>query len=201
MSAYDACVLYTAIKLHFTPGNKYDFFKFCGKVKNITPENFEIRPDRWFFHKLSKTYPHKEDLTFFFAANFFVGGNLWVRDLLGTEADQRYQEKLRIKESIQYLVTGEITTLLEGDFPQTLKVTDGQFPVLLDMVQRGEILEETLLALDAAIGLLPVWKTKIRDTILFPAIHHRLVAYRPFLTFDIKKLRELVKNSLDKPAK
>lgn len=200
MTAHEVCVLYTAIKLHFEPG-PYNFFKFHGKVKNITPQNFDLRPDRWYFHKLSKTYPDKDALTFFFASNFFVRGRVWVRDLLGTESDHIYQEKLRIKESLHYLVTADIDTLILGDFPQTVKVVEGQIPSLLNMAQHGEILEETVVVLNAVMGLFPIWEKKISDTILFPAIKTRCVAYEPFLLIDKKKFRAFLRKSLDRANK
>jgi hypothetical protein len=193
--------MYTALKLHFTPGT-YDFFKYHGKVKNITPQNFETRKDRWFFHKLSKVHSDESECAFFIAANMFQRDKLWVRDLLGNEAEDIYREKLRVKESLHYIMTGDLAYLISHEssaveqMKEIVRVGDGQAPRLLEMAQQRDIAVETLIALNTAINFLPVWEKKLNDTILFPVFKHKCLAYEPFLGIDKKKVRELVKSKL-----
>jgi len=202
LTGFDACVLYTALKLHFTPGT-YDFFKYRGKVKNITPENFEIRKDRWFFHKLSKVHSDYDGCAFFIATNMFKKDKLWVRDLLEQEANDIHKECLRVKESLDYIMTGDLGFMLpsyeddlSGQMKALLKVEDGQAPRLLEMAQQRDIAVETLIALNTAINFLPVWEKKLHDTILFPVFKHKCLAYEPFLGIDKKKVRETLKSKL-----
>jgi len=184
-----------SLKLHFTPGLTYDFFKYQGKVKWLTPVMFEVRKDRWFFHKLSKLYSDPDQCAFFLASNFFGGNTTWVRDLLGEEAKSVYLEKLRVKESLEYLVWNDVDAMLP-DFKDYLTVRDGENPMLLNMAYQGEVEKETLVALNAVIGFLPIWEKKITDTILFPTFKHKCLAYEPFLGIDKKKLRETLKMRL-----
>ncbi len=197
MTGYDVCVMYTALKLHFTPGT-YEYFKYNGKIKNITPQNFELRKDRWFFHKLSKTYPDKDELLLFMAANFFVRPVVWVRDLLTEESRDVYLEHKRIQESLEYLVLQDVESLCAKfpDFKALLKVNDGENPPLVDLALQGEIMRETFIVLNAMIGFLPIWGKKVTDTIIFPTFKHRCERYAPFLKIDAKKFRRLLLSRL-----
>lgn len=195
MTGYEACKMYMALKLHFDASSKYDFFKYEGRIKWLTPEKFDLRPDRWFFHKLSKLYFDNTTCLFFLAANFFDGQTTWVRDLLGEEAKTIYLEKLRIKESLEYLVMQDVDAMLP-DIKSYLMVQDGENPILLNMAYRGEVEKETVVALNAAMEFLPVWEKKITDTILFPPFKHHCLAYQPFLNINVKKFRETLKMKL-----
>lgn len=205
MSGFELCVLYTALKLHFAPG-PYDYFHYCGKV-NLTPETYEHRKDRWFFHKLASKLKDKETATFFMAANFFSRKSLWVRDLLEEESQEIYRERLRVRDSLFYIVNEDLEmTLADPDGTLTvetvqhaLKVVDGENPELLTAALQGNIHTETLIVLNAAINFFPVWEKKITDTILFPAFKNKCLAYQPFLGIDVKKFRETLKTRLTKP--
>ena len=194
LSGYDGYLLYLGLKLHFSPG-KYDFFKYCGHVKT-NPQQFDLRKDRYFFHKLVRKYPDKDTLTFFLASNFFSRKVVWVRDLLTEEAREVYIEKLRIKESLEYIVTGDLGFLFEGDFKALLKVENGENPGLLTLATRGDIHTETFVVLNAVIGFLPTWEKKITDTILFPDFKHKCERYQPFLGIDTKKFQKMLRERL-----
>lgn len=196
MTGYEACKMYMALKLHFDPSSKYDFFKYEGRIKWLTPEKFDLRKDKWFFHKLAKLYTDNTECLFFLAANFFEQERVtWVRDLLGEEARSVYLERLRVKESLEYLVMQDVDAMA-GEIKFYLKVENGENPVLLNMVYRGEVEKETLVALNSVIGFLPIWEKKLSDTILFPPFKHRCLAYEPFLGINKKKFRETLKMRL-----
>jgi len=195
MTGHEACKMYMALKLHFDPASKYDFFHYEGRIKWLTPEKFDRRTDRWFFHKLSKLYSDNTTCLFFLAANFFDGQITWVRDLLGEEAKTIYLEKLRIKESLEYLVMQDVDAMLPN-IKDYLTVSNGENPMLLNMAYQGEVEKETIVALNSAIGFLPMWEKKITDTILFPSFKHRCLAYEPFLGINKKNLRATLKQRL-----
>lgn len=196
MTGFDVAHIYMALKAHFSPGT-YNFFKYQGKVKWLTPQRFETHKDKWQFHKLSKLYPDRESCILFIAANFFEVGDVWIRTLFTEESKTIYLEKLRIKESLEYLVMQDLTPIA-SNFKAYLTVQDGKNPSLLDMVYHGTIQKETLIALNAAIGFLPVWEKKLTDKIIFPTLKHRCLAYEPFLQINVKNLREKIKSELTK---
>ena len=82
MSAYKACCLYRALKLHFT--TDYDFNKYKGKLK-YTPSQFEKNKHRYVYEKLAKKFSD-EDLKKFYIANFLQNDAVWVQDLLSQDA-------------------------------------------------------------------------------------------------------------------
>lgn len=197
MDGYDACMMYLSMKVHFAPGT-YDYHRYNGKVA-LKFETYEHRKDKWFFHKLAKKYPDKETLEFFLASNFFSRQVLWVRDLLMEESNGVYLERLKAKESLEYLIDQDLNYILQrcGNFKDLLAVHDAQFPRLLVMAFQDEIHRETLIALNQAIGFFPMWDTKIGDTILYPVFAHKCLRYAPFLGLpDMKNFRAWLKTRL-----
>ena len=208
MTGFDVAQVYMALKAHYSSGS-YDFFKYNGRVKWLNPDRFEHHKDKWQFHKLSKLYPDREACTFFIASNFFESGDVWIRTLFTEDAKNIYLEKLRIKESLEYLVMQDVEKIRTGmlltseqklsripEFKDYLTVKDGQNPALLNLAYHNELPKETIVALNAAIGFLPVWEKKIADSIIFPSFKHRCLAYEPFLKINVKSLREKLRMEL-----
>lgn len=195
MDGYDTYCLYTGLKLHFSPG-KYDYFKYYGRTKTSV-HTFELRKDRYFFHKLARKYPIKDDLLFFLAANFFSSNIRWVRELLTEEAHQTYLDRLRIRDSLDYMVKQDLADLPSNteDFKTLLSVKE-EYPPLFVMVTHGTIREETLIVLNAVIDFLPVWSGKITDTILYPDFAHKVIRYAPFLQIDVKNFQHILRSHL-----
>ena len=74
MNGFEVYKVYLAIKLHFTSKNQsYDFHKHGGRT-TARLETFTKRRDRYFFHKLSKSY---NDITIvdYFVSNFVTNTN------------------------------------------------------------------------------------------------------------------------------
>jgi len=190
--------MYMALKHHFDPSSSYDFFKYEGRLRWLTPQKYELRPDKWFCHGLSKLYPDNATCLFFLASNFFEGNTTWVRDLLSEESKIIFQDKLKIKESLEYEVTQDLNIALAGPdgtlttqaLKDALRVVKGRHPTLLTGALQGSIRKETLIVLNSLIGFLPVWEKKISDTILFPPFKHKCVSYEPFLCIDKKKFQQ-----------
>ena len=91
---FDAYQKYLAIKLHFSQPS-YDYFKYHGKT-NARKDKFDLRQDRFFFHKLSK----KENLELYLACNFMENPELWAGQLLEQECIDRYKETLKRHQSL-----------------------------------------------------------------------------------------------------
>jgi hypothetical protein len=197
VTGFDAFKLYQALHLHFTDP-KYDFFRYGGSVKHCTPERFEIRRDKFYFHRLAKSYPDIEELKFFLAANFFTQKVDWVRDVSSDEAEDMFKRCKRIKDSLEYIVNEDL-----GKYHYTvptlqaaLVVTDGRYPTLLNQALVHDIHEETVVALNTLVGFLPTWGEKIVDTILFPPIKLRYERYVPFLGINEESFRVSVRKQL-----
>ena len=92
---FDVFKTYLAVKNHFT--TDYDYNKYGGRV-TAKLESFTKRPDRYFFHKLSKRY-NERDILDFFVANFAVDGNKWIGNVLNNEGAENYTKYKKYKES------------------------------------------------------------------------------------------------------
>jgi len=94
----EAYKTYLAIKNHFK--TSYDYFKYNGRVK-VTNESFLKRRDKYFFAKLERRYK-KNELVYFFVANFMKDEGMWSGSLVGNESESVYKEWLKYAESLKY---------------------------------------------------------------------------------------------------
>lgn len=195
MTGYEAFSLYESLKLHFNK-DSYDFFKYNGKT-NITVTAFENRKDKYHFYKLSRKYSDKEELTDFIVANLLVSERLWVGDLLCEDADIRYRARKKVLQSLSYVFENDCKVLFESvSDPNEVIKTEGDYPVLLTKAFRKEVSIETVVILDKILGFLPMWNTKLNDTVRWPEYYRKLIKYAAFLPQDVVKYKMLLKKVL-----
>jgi hypothetical protein len=187
MTPYEAYKLFMAIKMHFTQPT-YDFFKYHGKV-NANLDSFNRRKDKYHFAKLAKL----KDATGYLVAQYTAGNfNGWAGDLFTEEAERTYMQYLSRQQSITYNFQSDLGKLEEG-FISKFKAKDGQHPEALVMFRRGNISIETFTILNNHLNFFQLWDTRIDDTVLWPSIRERCLKYRPFLHYDRKKIKEMIK--------
>ena len=187
MTPYEAYKLFMAIKMHFTQPT-YDFFKYHGKV-NANLDSFNRRKDKYHFAKLAKL----KDATGYLVAQYTAGNfNGWAGDLFTEEAERTYMQYLSRQQSITYNFQSDLGKLEEG-FISKFKVKDGQHPEALVMFRRGNISIETFTILNNHLNFFQLWDIRIDDTVLWPSIRERCLKYRPFLHYDRKKIKEMIK--------
>ena len=197
MTGYEAFGLYESLKLHFSK-DSYDFFKYNGKT-NISVTSFENRKDKYHFYKLSRKYTNKDDLIDFLVSNFLEDDKTWVGRLLEEDAEVRYTKRKKTLQSLSYVFENDCRTLFEGvDDPNSLIVTDGDYPVLLTKALRKEISIETFLILNKILGFFPMWNKKITDTIRWPDFRRKCEKYTAFLPQDVVKFKMILKKVMGK---
>jgi len=188
MDAFDAYKMYCALKSHFYT-KYYDYFKYNGAVR-ASKSTFEKRTDKYFFHKLSK----QKSVLDYLVANFVYSGDDWVGNLVNNqEADKRYREMMKVRESLSYIFTEDLNNL-DSDFNSNFIVTDGQHPPALRKYLRNEIRIETLIILDDLAGFFKVWSRRIEEPIIWPQVHLKCKKYRPFFQYDRQKMKQIVLN-------
>ena len=106
-SGFETYIKYLALKKHFTTDG-YDYHKYNGKVR-ASIETFRTRPDAYSFAKLSK----RDDVINFMLANFINNPNIWIRQLLDFEAQDRYNDWRKKQESLTYTFKSELKNLQE----------------------------------------------------------------------------------------
>lgn len=196
ISAFETYSIYTALKLHFT-SNDYNFFTYNGKI-NTSINAFENRKDKWHFTKLSRKFSNKEGCIDFLVANFLEDDKVWVGTLLTEEADGIFKQRQKVIQSLSYTFENDCNLLFANvtNPNELLKIIDGEHPLLLKKTMQNVIQIETLCILAKILGFLPMWNSKITDTIIWPLWQSKVIKYSPFIQFDEAKKRRILKNSI-----
>lgn len=190
----DAYKTYLAIRNHFK--SDYDFFKYNGKMK-VSNESFLKRRDKFFFAKLERRYK-KNELVYFFTANFINDDNMWSGTLVGSESEKVYNEWLKYAESMKYnfrLDCEKLQNELEMKdlkFDDLFKLNKYGHPILLNKLLGGHISIETFSIMDIVLSFTTRWDKAI-DDFSYDSIKHKVVKYKPFLPIDKDVYKEIMR--------
>ena len=160
---FDVYKTYLAIKNHFT--TDYDYVKYGGKV-TAKLETFTKRSDRYFFHKLSKRY-NQDDVLDYFVANFSVGDNKWIGNLLDNEGTQNYTKYRKYKESFDYHFRNDCSNIFNDlsnrgiSFDDGFLVHNGQHPRILRLLIQRRIHIQTAVIINSVLSFSKAWDKEI----------------------------------------
>ena len=197
MNGFEIYKVYLAVKLHFTSKNQsYDFHKHNGRT-TARLESFTKRRDRYFFHKLSKSY-NDRTIVDYFVSNFVTNTNLWIGDIIGKSGDENYKQWSKKLEALHYYFEQDIDYMLSQDisFDDIFTSKDGQHPPILKMFLSKRINFETFLILDDILSFTKQLNKDITETVLWPKLYDRMVRYKPFLKYNITKYKVTLRNKL-----
>jgi hypothetical protein len=197
MNGFEVYKIYLAIKLHFTSKNQsYDFHKHNGRT-TARLETFTKRRDRYFFHKLSKSY-NDSSVVNYFLSNFVSNTNLWVGDIIGKTGDDHYKQWSKKIEALHYYYEQDIDYILEKKifFDDIFTSKDGQHPPILKMFLSKRINFETVIILDDILSFSKRLNKNIKETVLWPKLYDRMIRYKPFLKYNIAKYKMTLKLKL-----
>ena len=201
MNGFEVYKVYLAIKLHFTSKNRsYDFHKHGGRT-TAKLETFTKRRDRYFFHKLSRTY-NSTTVVDYFVSNFVSNTNLWVGDIIGSTGDESYKEWSKRIESLHYYYEQDIDYMIERmtankmSFDDIFTSKNGQHPPILKMVLSKKICVETFVILEDILSFAKRLDKDISETVLWPKMHDRMERYKPFMKFNSTKYKMTLRNKL-----
>ncbi len=197
MNGFEVYKIYLAVKLHFTSkGRSYDFHRHLGKT-TARLETFTKRRDRYFFHKLSKSY-NNNTIVDYFVSNFVTNTNLWVGDIIGKTGDDNYKQWSKKIEALHYYYEQDIDYILEQDykFDDLFKSVNGQHPPILKMFLSKKINFETVLILDEILSFTKQLNKNISEKVLWPKLYDRMIRYRAFLNYNLTKYKMTLKRKL-----
>jgi len=197
MNGFEIYKIYLAIKLHFTSKNQsYDFHKHLGRT-TARLATFTKRRDRYFFHKLSKSYNDKSAIDYF-VANFVSNTNLWVGDIIGKTGDDNYKQWSKKLEALHYYYEQDIDYILGRDikFDDLFLVKKGQHPPILKMFLSKRINFETFLILDEILSFSKQLNKNINEKVLWPKLYDRMIRYKPFIKYNVTKYKKTLKDKL-----
>ena len=197
MNGFEVYKIYLAVKLHFTSkGRSYDFHRHLGKT-TARLETFTKRRDRYFFHKLSKSY-NSNTIVDYFVSNFVTNTNLWVGDIIGKTGDDNYKQWSKKIEALHYYYEQDIDYILEQDykFDDLFKSVNGQHPPILKMFLSKRINFETVLILDEILSFTKQLNKNINEKVLWPKLYDRMIRYKSFLNYNLTKYKMTLKRKL-----
>ena len=194
MNGFEVYKIYLAIKLHFTSKNQsYDFHKHNGRT-TARLETFTKRRDKYYFHRLSKSYDNKSIVNYFLS-NFVSNTNLWVGDIIGKAGDEHYKQWSKKIESLHYYYEKDIDYIIERMTTKDIKFNDlflsidGQHPPIIKMFLAKKINFETLIILDDILRFTKRLNKDIKEKVLWPKMFDRMKRYKPFLSYNITKYK------------
>ena len=197
MNGFEVYKIYLAIKLHFTSKNQsYDFHKHNGRT-TARLETFTKRRDRYFFHKLSKSY-NDNSIVDYFLSNFVSNTNLWVGDIIGKSGDDHYKEWSKKLEALFYYYEQDLEYMLEQniEFDDIFTSKNGQHPPILKMFLSKRINFETFIILDDILSFSKQLNKNISEKVLWPKLYDRMIRYKPFLRYNVTKYKKSLRNKL-----
>ena len=197
MNGFEVYKIYLAIKLHFTSKNQsYDFHKHNGRT-TARLETFTKRRDRYFFHKLSKSY-NDSSIVNYFLSNFVSNTNLWVGDIIGKTGDDHYKEWSKKLEALHYYYEQDIDYILERkiEFDDIFTSKNGQHPPILKMFLARRINFETLIILDDILSFSKRLNKNISEKVLWPKMYDRMIRYKPFIKYNVTKYKKTLRDKL-----
>ena len=193
---FDVFKTYLAVKNHFT--TDYDYVKYDGRV-TAKLESFTKRPDRYFFHKLSKRY-NERDILDYFVSNFAVDGNKWVGNLINNEGTENYTRYRRYKESFDYHFRNDCVSIRNDLanrgilFNDGFLVVDGQHPRILRLLIQRKIHIQTAVILNSILSFSKVWDKEITEKVVWPKIAHTLAKLKPFVLYNETQAKLIMKD-------
>jgi len=192
---FDVFKTYLAVKNHFT--TDYDYNKYGGRV-TAKLESFTKRPDRYFFHKLSKRY-NERDILDYFVANFAVDGNKWIGNVINNEGTENYTKYRKYKESFDYHFRNDCVAIRNDFDNRSILFNDGfvvhmgQHPRVLRLHIQRKIHIQTTIILDSILSFSKVWDKKITEKVVWPKISHTIARLTPFLNFNMTEAKMIMK--------
>jgi hypothetical protein len=183
VNGFEVYKIYLAVKLHFTSkARSYDFHRHLGKT-TARLETFTKRRDRYFFHKLSKSY-NSNTIVDYFVSNFVTNTNLWVGDIIGKTGDDNYKQWSKKIEALHYYYEQDIDYILEQGhkFDDLFKSINGQHPPILKMFLSKKINFETVLILDDILSFTKQLNKNISEKVLWPKLYDRMIRYKSIIT-------------------
>jgi len=200
MDGFDVYKIYLAIKLHFT-SDSYDYFKHNGKT-TARLNTFTKRRDRYFFHKLSRSYSSSACVDYF-VAGFIDSDTVWIGDVVGKSGQENYTRWQKRIERLSYVFENDCDTLLdfieekEIKFDDLFKVKKGQHPPLVKLYLANKITVESMVILNDILNYTKQFNKEIGETVIWPKKYKLLMNYKPFLKYNSTKMKMIIKKKIN----
>lgn len=195
MNPLDCYKTYLALKNHFTQ-DKYDYHKYCGKVKaNI--QSFYKRKDRFWFEKLSRNKTD-EEIKNFFVSNFVSCDDpqtLWIGEII-KNGEKNYKNWMKKNQSLTYIFKEEVEAILNiKNFDDMFKIENNKHPEILKKHLKNEISLESMIILDFLLNYKVKFDKKLKDPV-WKFVSVRMQKYSPFIHINKDKYKDILKECI-----
>ena len=193
---FDVFKTYLAVKNHFT--TDYNYQRYGGRV-TAKLESFTKRPDRYFFHKLSKRY-NERDILDYFVANFAVDGNKWVGNLINNEGAENYTRYRKYKDAFEYHFRNDCVSISNDfarrgiSFNDGFLVSGGQHPPVLRLLIQRKINIQTAIILDSILSYSKNWSKDISERVVWPKIAFKMAKLKGFIKYNETECKMIMKD-------
>ena len=184
--SFNCYVKYLAMKKHFTTDG-YDYHKYRGKIR-AKFETYRTRNDVFFFHKLAQ----KEDPEKLLMANMIVKPNVWIREVVEQEGEDRYIDWTKKRDSLTRVVKDDLNKL-RTEYQDNFITVNGQHPAIMTLYLQKQITLETFTILTHSANIFEYWDKKVVDKIVASDIIRLSRKYYPFLEIEQKKFKNIIR--------
>lgn len=196
-NGYVAYRVYLAVQLHFN-SPKYDYFHYKGAVR-ATEESFMKRNDKYWFAKFAKdkTIEETEDML---VASFLDKGTLWIGDMNADAASTAYVKWQKQFQNFSYIFANDLDTIFEKakTFQEPFRPLNKQIPLVIEMSQRKQIQDVSVVALDALTSFMNFIDPLIDDPYIWKRYKSRYDKAKPFFLrrMNQEKAKKIVQQKL-----
>ena len=199
MTGFESYKLYLAVWQHFSLSRDYNYFKYKGKLGNITGRAYESRKDKYFFEALGER--NKGDLLQYYVANFAHHGSevVWIGDLHSKESEDVYVAWQKRVQSLSYIFEEDLKEIREFltakglEFDRLFDIEEDEHPIIFRFVQQRMIEVESYIIMDKILGFSKRIAKDIKDSYIFPSEQYRYDRYAEFLNLDNDKYVKIMK--------
>lgn len=201
ISPFEVYELYCSIMQHFKSEN-YDYFRYKGKLKHITPASFRKRRDKYMFEKLSKNY-HKEELIEMLISNYTVDESLYIGDLLSEGMSANHIQWKKRMQSITQTFKDDVTFMAQRqarNFNSLFKCGGQSHPPIVKFLLGHHIGIETFIIIDEIVHFMSGLDKDISEyDFIWIELRKRVNKYRQFLNMrDPDKYRTILLENFKK---
>jgi len=181
---------YHALKAHFTTPS-YDYIKYNGKMKSITPVSLERNKQRYLFERLAKM----KDPRGFIIANL-LADKVWIGDM----TEGIYKAWRKRMDSLDYSLMEEVKKVIGENINESLNATKG-YPRFFKEYIKGNVSLELIIAVDKVMDgiMIDHWNNCLRGDILWEEVYRKINKYSPFfLQNDLTSFQKAIRSYYEK---
>ena len=195
LSAFGAYQLYMSLRSHFMT-DSYDFFKYRGRMTQLSHKKYVERGDKQYFEMVSRTLEFKQLKELYIS--HFLEDRYYPADFIMEDATDIYKEHQKHIQSLTYNFSEDLNKLVEKGLHNCFRVDEHTYPYIALLYMRKSISIETVVILDNMLHFMDKFDEFYKGDVIWKKISRKVRKYKPFLKYDRDKMREILKEVMNK---